>query len=419
MNGFRSLSFKSKLQLGYYFIVLLYTIVIFAIMLTTGTAVWIGLICSLVLMAISVSFINWMEKVLTEPVQDLSRIAMNIAKGDFTQKVAVTSEDAFGELGQSFNGMIDRLKELLNETTRMTSHVSESGRDIFTRNEGINRLLGEVSGSMSELADGAGKISEGVNHSFSNVKDIESKVSGYAKSAKDMNRASQQTLHLVKKGKDAVATQTEGIRHNVISTGNVSSAISELAKEAAGISKIAGTISEIAEQTNLLSLNASIEAARAGEHGRGFSIVAMEVRKLAEQSAKSAKEVFYLVRNIEQGVQEALQNIKVNENIVKHQVTAIEETEKVFGEMVEGILFVTDQMSDFEKESERMLASARQISSVMENIAAITQESAAGTEQVSASMAEQTGSVKEVVNLTEQMIHRVTQLQRTIQVFRL
>jgi methyl-accepting chemotaxis protein len=419
MDSFRSLSFKSKLQLGYYCIIIVYTIVTFILMVTLGAAVWLGLICSLVLMGVSVPFVNWMEKILTEPVQDLSRIAMNIAKGDFTQKVEITSDDAFGELGKCFNGMIDRLKELLNETKRMSTHVSESGRDIFTRNESINRLLSDVSSAMSDLAAGAGQISEGVSNSFSTLKDIENKVSGYTNSTKYMNKASQETLMLVKKGSEAVESQTEGIRHNVTATDNVSSTISELVKEAEGITKIAATISEIADQTNLLSLNASIEAARAGEHGLGFSIVAQEVRKLAEESSKSAKEVFYLVRNIEQGVHEALQNIKVNESIVKHQVSAIEETKKVFGDMVESIVFVTNQMNHFEQESVKMLDSARQMSSVMENIASITQESAAATEQVSASMAVNTGSVTEVVSLTEQMIHSVAQLQRTIQVFRL
>ncbi|RAV03505.1 methyl-accepting chemotaxis protein [Paenibacillus sp. YN15] len=419
MNSFRSLSFKSKLQLGYYCIIIVYTIVIFILMITTGAAVWLGLVCSLVLMAISLPFVNWMEKMLTEPVQELSRIALNIAKGDFTQKMEVSSDDAFGELGKCFNSMIDRLKELLNETKHMSVHVSESGRDIFAKNEEINRLLLDVSSAMADLAAGAGQISEGVSRSFSTLKDIESKVSGYTSSARRMNKASQETLLLVKKGNEAVETQTEGIRHNVIATDNVSSTISELVKEAAGITKIAGTISEIANQTNLLSLNASIEAARAGEHGLGFSVVALEVRKLAEQSAKSAREVFDLVRNIEQGVHQALQNIKVNESIVKRQVSAIEDTKKVFGDMVESIMFVSEQMNHFEEESEKMLDSARQMSAVMENIASITQESAAATEQVSASMAVNTGSVTEVVSLTEQMIHSVIQLHRSIQVFRL
>lgn len=419
MESLHSLSFRSKLRLGFYTMVIVYTVLILILVLTAGVAVWAGLACLLVLAAISIPFVNMMEKTLTEPIRDLSRIALLIAKGDFTQRLDISSDDALGELGQSFNSMIDRLKELLQETMVMSAHVSESGRDIFSRNEEINRLLGDVSAAMSDLAAGASEISGGVSSSFSTLKDIENKVSGYTSSARRINKASQETLRLVQKGNEAMETQTQGIRHNVIATDNVSSTISELVKEALGITKIAGTISEIASQTNLLSLNASIEAARAGEHGLGFSVVAQEVRTLAEESAKSAREVFVLVRNIEQGVHEALQNMKVNENIVKHQVSVIEETKKVFGDMVEGIMFVSEQMNHFEEESERMLESARQMSVVMEKIASITQESAAATEQVSASMAVNTGSVTEVVSLTEQMIHSVIRHQRNIQIFRL
>jgi methyl-accepting chemotaxis protein len=419
MDSFQSLSFRSKLRLGFYTMAIIYSVIIFILILTAGAAVWVGLICMLVLAVISIPFVNGMEKALTEPIRELSRIALLIAKGDFTQRLDISSNDALGELAHSFNSMIGRLKELLQETMVMSAHVSESGRDIFSRNEEINRLLGDVSAAMADLAAGASEISGGISSSFSTLKDIENKASGYTSSAKRINKASQETLRLVKKGNEAMETQTQGIRHNVIATDNVSSTISELVKEALGITKIAGTISDIANQTNLLSLNASIEAARAGEHGLGFSVVAQEVRTLAEQSAKSAREVFVLVRNIEQGVHEALQNMKVNENIVKHQVSVIEETKKVFGDMVEGIMFVSEQMNHFEEESERMLESARQISVVMENIASITQESAAATEQVSASMAVNTGSVTEVVSLTEQMIHSVIQHQRNIQIFRL
>ncbi len=419
MDSFQSLSFRSKLRLGFYTMAVIYSVIIFILILTAGAALWVGLICMLVLAVICIPFVNGMEKTLTEPIRELSRIALLIAKGDFTQRLDISSNDALGELAHSFNSMIGRLKELLQETMVMSAHVSESGRDIFSRNEEINRLLGDVSAAMADLAAGAGEISGGISSSFSTLKDIENKASGYTSSAKRINKASQETLRLVKKGNEAMETQTQGIRHNVIATDNVSSTISELVKEALGITKIAGTISDIANQTNLLSLNASIEAARAGEHGLGFSVVAQEVRTLAEQSAKSAREVFVLVRNIEQGVHEALQNMKVNENIVKHQVSAIEETKKVFGDMVEGIMFVSEQMNHFEEESERMLESARQISVVMENIASITQESAAATEQVSASMAVNTDSVTEVVSLTEQMIHSVIQHQRNIQIFRL
>ncbi len=419
MEWFRSQSFRAKLQLGYYAIVVFYTLIILILMLSANVSVLFGLVSSLVLMLISFPYLGWLEKMLTEPIEDVSRIAMNIAKGDFTQTVDARSKDALGEMGRSFNGMIVKLRELLNETTAISKHVADSSRDIYFKNEGINMMLIEATSSVTNLASGANEISDGVFRSFSVVKDIETKVADYVESTQEMNNRCGQTLELVKKGLKAVESQAESVKHNVIATSNVAGTIDELVKEAAGISKITRTISEIAEQTNLLSLNASIEAARAGDHGKGFSIVAQEVRKLAEESQRSAKEVFHMVRNIEHSIRQALQNIQINEDIARRQSQSIEETEKVFGEMVSSIQFITNRMNEFTGESVKMMESAQVITGTMENISAITQQSAAGTEQVSASMVEQTNSVKAVVSQSEQMLRMVTQLQRTIQIFKL
>lgn len=419
MSMFQALSFKQKLLAGCFTLVGIFSAVILVFAASSDVSFVLACLIVLVMIGASYPFITWLERALTDPIDSISRVALNISKGDFSIKVDVTSNDALGELGRSFNKMIDKLRDILNETTGITRSVADNTRNSSSKNQNLKQVMGEVTYSANELASGSQQIAIEIERMASAIKEIETKVSNYTNSTKEMNTKSDAMLSLINQGRTAVESQGEGMQRNVEATSTLSKTIDQLAHEANGISKITHTISEIAEQTNLLSLNASIEAARAGEQGKGFAVVAQEVRKLAEESASSAKAVFTLVRSIGQGIDQALQQINQNERIVDKQTSLIQETEAIFTRIVESISFITDQIAQFATESDRMLDSAKMISSTMDSIATITIQSAAGTEKVSAAMNEQIAAVEDMVGQSEQMAQSVSQLQRTIQIFRL
>ncbi|TQR42241.1 methyl-accepting chemotaxis protein [Paenibacillus popilliae] len=417
MNWFYKLNFKQKLLFGCYSIVGLFALATIVLLLA-DVSLTTGIIIIAILIGVSYPIINFLEGSLSAPIKDIAQSALQVSKGDFSQTLNVTTNDSLGELGHAFNSMIIKLREILRQTTDITRHVSESSREMYHMNHNLKLVMEQVTASSNELAIGAAEISEDVASMSDSVKQIEQKVESYTYSTKEMNERSALTVGLVAKGRTAVETQSAGMQRNIEATDQVASTIEELARQADGISKITRTISDIAEQTNLLSLNASIEAARAGEHGRGFAVVAQEVRKLAEESSASTKEVFTLVKSIESGIRQAITNIQVNEEVVHAQTELIKETERIFLEIVDSIQFITEQIAAFANESDTMLEGAVTISSSIENISAITQQSAAGTEQVSASMNEQITSVQAMADATEQMQQKVIQLQRTIQVFK-
>ncbi|MCC2686223.1 MAG: chemotaxis protein [Paenibacillaceae bacterium] len=419
MNWFHSLSFKRKLQIGCYSIVLAFSIVMLLALSFAGVALVKTLLLLAVLIAGSYPLINRLERALTSSIEDVSNLALGIAKGDFSARVEVNSTDTLGELCRSFNKMMDKLKEILQETSNIARHVSESSREMNRKNNDMQIVMNQVNVSAQELAAGANQISEEISSVSIATKDIENKVVNYARSTREMSERSETMRQLVDQGKNAVNSQNQGMKRNVEASATVASTIERLAEQTAGISNITKAISEIAEQTNLLSLNASIEAARAGEHGLGFAVVAQEVRKLAEEASKSTKEVFTLVRHIEEGIQQAVASITTNEEIVRNQTVLIGETERIFTHIVDGIQFIAGQIHSFVSESDQMLESAQQISQTMENISAITEQSAAGTQEVSASMNEQIAAVKEMVQQSEQMTQMVSKLQQTVQIFKL
>ncbi|RAU97677.1 methyl-accepting chemotaxis protein [Paenibacillus sp. YN15] len=414
-----SWSFRKKLLVGCYGLLGMAEILQLIKTFILGHTFLEWVIQLILTLGIAFPLIRMIESKLTETVEHMTRVAMNVAKGDFSQKVRIESNDAFGDLGNALNQMIDKLRGILKDTTSIARQVSDTTINIRNKSQEFRDVLGQVAISTNELAVGASSISEDVSDMTGSVRDIEGKVENFANSAKSMNDQSGLMIALVEKGRNAVEGQGMGMKSNIAATLAVAATIKELAQQAEGITKITRTIKDIAEQTNLLSLNASIEAARAGEHGRGFAVVAQQVRNLAEESTQATKEVFNLVNRIQNGVKEASENIKANEEIVNMQSGMIEETAQVFNEIVQGIQYITEQIHNFNKESEVMLDGARKISSAIENISAITQESAAGTEEVSASMNEQIASIQEMTDQADRMSQVSGQMLRTIQIFRL
>lgn len=417
-HWFNSLSVRSKLMFLTYSNLMILTIL--ALIITAildGNFTALVIVC-LVSFGIAYPIVGFVNNAITSSFDEIQSAANRISKGDFSSLIDVEAMNA-GELGHTFNSMVTKLRDILSESMNITKHVAETSRSIFDKNNSIQTTMEQVAVSATELATGANAISEDVSEMTESINEIEVRVSNYAHSTKEMNTRSEETIALVNKGRVALETQSIGMNRNIEATEQVAITIKELAEQAKGISAMTKAISEIAEQTNLLSLNASIEAARAGEHGRGFAIVAQEVRKLAEESTASTKEVFNLVKSIDKGIQNTLHNMKVNEEVVSMQATHIRQTEEIFNQIVESIQFISEQIYNFSKESDNMLESAQRISATIQNISAITEESAAGTEQVSASMNEQIPSVQVVVSETEQMLNMATQLQRTIQIFKL
>ncbi|MFD0589784.1 methyl-accepting chemotaxis protein [Paenibacillus sp. GCM10027627] len=419
VQWYYSLSVRNKLMVFAYLILALFAIVTLLLNSFWGGNALPIIIGTIILAIAAFPIVAFVEKSITGSFDEISGAAYRISKGDFTQKIDTSASAGAGELGHSFNSMVDKLREILTETSNIIKHVADTSRSIFEKNNHIGTAMGQVAASANELATGANEISEDVTDMSASITEIEEKVAAYALSTKEMNARSEQTITLVDKGREALEVQAAGMQRNVEATAKVAETIEDLARKAQGISAITTTISDIAEQTNLLSLNASIEAARAGEHGRGFAVVAQEVRKLAEESTSSTKQVFHLVKSIDEGIQQAISNMKVNEEAVTLQTEHIRQSEQVFKEIEQSIGFITTQIYAFSQESDVMLESAQKISGAIQNISAITEQSAAGTEQVSASMNEQISSVQAVVQETERMLQMATQLQRTIQVFKM
>ena len=193
------------------------------------------------------------------------------------------------------------------------------------------------------------------------------------------------------------------LEKNNAASQEVSRNIDVLSTKSTSIGKIVSSIQAIAAQTNLLALNAAIEAARAGESGRGFAVVADEIRKLAEQTAVSTKEIGNVIEEIQKEIDKANSSMNIGNHIVKEVEDALRETDKAFVIIENSIDNTLVRVSELTENISKVDSDKNKIVQSFESISAVTEESAAATEEVSASMDEQLQSMESISTTSEKL----------------
>ncbi|AKM17732.1 H1 [[Flavobacterium] thermophilum] len=195
--------------------------------------------------------------------------------------------------------------------------------------------------------------------------------------------------------------------------------VKSLEKRSEEIEKILDVISTIADQTNLLALNAAIEAARAGEHGKGFAVVADEVRKLAEQSQSSTKQIEELIGKIQQSTTEVVRYMsRVTENI-EGGLHISTQTAQRFLQIVQNMKEVAPQIEEISAIAEQISAGTQQVTASAHQLAGIARENAATSEEVAASAEEQLASMEEITSSSQMLAKMAEDLRTSVQRFTL
>ncbi|MEA1975487.1 MAG: methyl-accepting chemotaxis protein, partial [Bacillota bacterium] len=276
----------------------------------------------------------------------------------------------------------------------------------------VTRAVEEIALGATQQADDTQQVANLTSILNSQFKDLLKNTTNMLNSAKKISNDKDLGLESI----DDLKYKTE---ENNNSIQESSKAIHELKVKSENIGNIIETISSITEQTNLLALNASIEAARAGEHGKGFAVVADEIRKLAEESSKSAEKIDNIIRDIQS---ETNKTVSIMNTVNQRSKDQNESVQKVFNsfdqisDSVESIGLIIQETGNF---IDDMNNNNKKIVSSIENIAAVSEESAASTQQVTASMDNENQAVEEVAKSAENLCHLAEQLNTEISRFKL
>ncbi|NLS39876.1 methyl-accepting chemotaxis protein [Bacillus subtilis] len=379
------------------------------IITVTGISVILGIVLSIMLL-----------KSIMVPLRSINKQLEEIAHGeaDLTKKVIVKNKDEFGQLAQSFNAFTHSLSQIVKQISSSSEQVAASSEELSASAEESKSTSEHISQSMQMAADSNVKQSSMTEKSAESITELLDSISSVASNTgniADLSSSMRDKAEIGSKSVNKMLDQMKFIDKSVDSAGN---GLQALVASTAEISDISSLITTISEQTNLLALNAAIEAARAGEQGKGFAVVAEEVRKLADETNKSANHIQSVVATIQNESIETVNNIKVVQENVTSGIVLSQETTGNFNEILNLVEQVTSQIQEVAAATQQLTSGVEVIQHTVHTLAAGTKETSANTEAVAKSSEEQLHSMEEISYAAESLSQLAEELKSVINRFK-
>ena len=307
-------------------------------------------------------------KRMMAPLDRVVESVQAACEGEIGHKVDIDSPDEFGQLARSYNQMLDLIVYLIRQT-----HES-SGR--------LDRASSEILSATEQQASGSAEQAASISETTATMEELAATYRQIADNADHVVRMAEASLGSAESGQQAVVNSLgsmEDIKSRAQSSANKILALGEQSQQ---ISQVLSIINAIADQTKILALNAAIEAARAGEAGKGFSVVAGEIRKLAESVVESTGEISTIMTEI----QSAANDLVISTEQELKEVQTGVDLAQVTGENLEQILEMIEQTTVAAKEisaaTQQQKSATEQVVRAMKEVAAVAQQSAASSKQV-------------------------------------
>lgn len=367
-----------------------------------------------------ISIAIFISRLIAKPLVRLSNTMNRVANGDLSiEPVQVKNKDEIGTLVKSFNKMTNDLRAVISHINESSSHVAASSEQLTASSEQSTSAAEQVARIAQETATATNQQLSRFQEVTASIQEMASGMDQISNNSETMLGSTENAVELTEKGSTSVENVVEQMQQIYQSVDNTTKLINTLGERSKDITGIVSLITNIADQTNLLALNAAIEAARAGEHGKGFAVVADEVRKLAEESKKSADQITEMIILIQKDTEQAVASMEAGNKQVETGLSHTNHAKAAFSEITAAINSVTEKVQEVSASVQEMNALSSQISTAIQHVEEISQEGYKNSQESSAASEEMLATMQEVSSSAQALSNLAEDLQGVVATFKI
>jgi len=356
---------------------------------------------------------------IISPLNKLEDYMQSAKNGDLSLCINDRYTDEISGLSKYFDEMIKNIRNLVSKVKESSDQVLKSAGDVTRLSSLYLASSEQIAQSMSQIAVGTSEQASNSSNAVNFVNELSHDINKVEENVKLSVKIIDNTKSLSENAMNVIESLNQKSVQTSLVTEEIVNNINTLNTDIKQIEDIVNFIGNISRQTNLLSLNAAIEAARAGESGKGFSVVAEQIRKLADQTQDALKTISTVIYDIQKKAEFTANSANNTQSIIKQQLEAVEQANNSFKTILKSMDEISNYMDKFSESVNVILESKEKTLNAINDISSVSQETAATTEEISSTTQDLIARVEELSNQANLLNKIAQELYESISIFKI